>query len=85
MTPVPPIAAIERALVEAAGNVAAAARTLGIASAYLRGVVRAHPLLADAATGLIDDPRMVRCDVAQGVDLVPRSSRYTSGISSTAV
>jgi hypothetical protein len=28
------------------------------------------PELEAPATGLIDDPRMVRCDVAQGVDLV---------------
>ena len=48
MTPVPPLAAVERALVDAGGSVAVAARTLGIASADLRGLVRAHPLLADA-------------------------------------
>ena len=48
MTRVPPLAAVERALVEAGGSVTAAARTLGIASANLRGLVRAHPLLADA-------------------------------------
>jgi hypothetical protein len=47
MTPVPPVAAVERALVEAAGSVAAAALTLGIASANLRGFVRSHPLLVD--------------------------------------
>jgi hypothetical protein len=45
MTPVPPVATVERALVEAAGNVTAAARTLGIAGANLRGFVRAHPAL----------------------------------------
>jgi hypothetical protein len=28
------------------------------------------PEIEAAATGLIDDPRMVRCDVAQGIDLV---------------
>jgi hypothetical protein len=47
MTPSLPVAAVERALIEAAGSVTAAARTLGIASANLRGFVRAHPLLAD--------------------------------------
>ncbi len=45
MTPVPPVAIVERALVEAAGNVTAAARTLGIAGADLRGFVRTHPAL----------------------------------------
>ena len=36
------------------------------------------PELEAPATGLIDDPRMVRCDLAQGVDLVvvlPRDAR----------
>jgi hypothetical protein len=47
MAPMLPVAAVERALVEAAGSVAAAARSLGIASADLRGFVRAHPLLVD--------------------------------------
>ena len=41
-------AAVKQALVEAAGSVTGAARTLGIASASLRELVRAHPLLADA-------------------------------------
>jgi hypothetical protein len=45
MTPVPPVATVERALVEAAGNVTAAARTLGITGANLRGFVRTHPAL----------------------------------------
>jgi hypothetical protein len=48
MTPALPLAAIEQALVDAGGSMAAAARALGIASANLRGLVRAHPLLADA-------------------------------------
>ena len=48
MTPAPPLAAVEQALVDAGGRVTAAARTLGIASANLRRLVRAHPLLADA-------------------------------------
>lgn len=47
MTTALPLAAVERALVEAAGSVAAAARTLGIDSATLRGVVRSHQFLAD--------------------------------------
>jgi Bacterial regulatory protein, Fis family len=45
MTPMLPVAAVERALVEAAGNVTAAARTLGIARTNLRELVRTHPLL----------------------------------------
>jgi hypothetical protein len=48
MTPAPPLAVIERALVDAGGRVATAARTLGMASADLRGLVRAHPSLTDA-------------------------------------
>jgi hypothetical protein len=45
MTRALPVAAVERALVGAAGSVTAAARTLGIASATLRELVRTHPLL----------------------------------------
>jgi hypothetical protein len=45
MTPALPVAVVERALVEAAGSVTAAARTLGIASANLRELVRTHPSL----------------------------------------
>src|ERR1700677_1093894 len=45
MTPTLPIGAVERALIKAAGSVTAAARTLGIATANLRELVRAHPLL----------------------------------------
>jgi hypothetical protein len=63
MTPVPPVAAVERALVEAAGNVTAAARTLRIASANLRGYVRAHPLLADVVFEQIEQ----EIDAAQQV------------------
>jgi hypothetical protein len=40
-------AAVKQALVEAGGSVTGAARTLGIASGTLRGLVRAQPLLAD--------------------------------------
>jgi plasmid maintenance system antidote protein VapI len=40
-------AAVEQALVQAGGSVTGAARTLGIASATLRRLVRAQPLLAD--------------------------------------
>src|ERR1700690_596806 len=47
MTETLSLSAVEQALVQAGGRVAAAARTLGIASASLRGLVRAHPLLAD--------------------------------------
>jgi hypothetical protein len=39
--------AIKQALVEAGGSVTGAARTLGIESERLRGMVRAQPLLAD--------------------------------------
>ena len=45
MMPVLPLAAVEQALVDAYGSMAAAARTLGIASANLREMVRTHPLL----------------------------------------
>jgi hypothetical protein len=55
MTPTLPAAVVERALVEAAGSVTAAARTLGIASASLRGFVRAHPLLADVVFEQIEE------------------------------
>jgi hypothetical protein len=47
MAPTISPAAVKQALVQAGGSVAAAARTLGIASAGLRGLVRAQPLLAD--------------------------------------
>jgi hypothetical protein len=40
-------AAVKQALVEAAGSVTGAARTLGITSTSLRRLVRARPLLAD--------------------------------------
>jgi hypothetical protein len=40
--------AIKQALVQAGGSVTGAARTLGIASANLRELVRVHPMLADA-------------------------------------
>ena len=47
MAPTIPVATIKQALIDAGGSVVAAARTLRIASADLRGLVRAHPLLAD--------------------------------------
>jgi plasmid maintenance system antidote protein VapI len=47
MAPTISPAAIKQALVEAGGSVTGAARTLGIASASLRRLVRAHPMLAD--------------------------------------
>jgi hypothetical protein len=47
MAPATSPAAVKQALVQAAGSVTAAARTLGIASANLRELVRAQPLLAD--------------------------------------
>ena len=47
-TPALPLAAVEQALIDAGGSMAAAARALGIASANLRGLVRAHPSLTEA-------------------------------------
>ena len=47
MAPTISPAAIMQALVEAGGSVTGAARTLGIASASLRRLVRADPMLAD--------------------------------------
>jgi hypothetical protein len=48
MAPTTSTAAVRQALVQAGGSVTGAARTLGIESASLRGMVRAHPMLADA-------------------------------------
>jgi hypothetical protein len=47
MAPTISPAAVKQALVETAGSVTGAARTLGIASASLRGLVRSHPSLTD--------------------------------------
>ena len=47
MAPTISSAAVKQALVQAGGSVTGAARTLGIASASLRRLVRAQPLLAD--------------------------------------
>jgi hypothetical protein len=47
MAPTISPAAVKQALVQAGGSVTGAARTLGIASASLRRLVRAQPLLAD--------------------------------------
>jgi hypothetical protein len=47
MTPTISPAAVKQALVQAGGSVTAAARSLGIGSAHLRGFVRSHPSLAD--------------------------------------
>ena len=63
MTPTPKLAAVERALVAAKGSVSVAARLLGIASAELRKLVRAHPLLADEAFEQIEQ----KIDAAQQV------------------
>jgi plasmid maintenance system antidote protein VapI len=49
MAPTISPAAVKQALVDAGGSVTGAARTLGIASASLRRLVRAQPLLADEA------------------------------------
>jgi hypothetical protein len=48
MAPTISPAAVKQALVQACGSVTGAARTLGIESASLRGMVRPHPMLADA-------------------------------------
>jgi plasmid maintenance system antidote protein VapI len=48
MAPTISSAAVKQALVDAGGSVTGAARTLEIASASLRRLVRAHPMLADA-------------------------------------
>ena len=63
MTLALPLAAVERALVDAGGSVAAAARMLGVGSADLRGLVRAHTLLADAVFEQIEQ----EIDAAQQV------------------
>jgi hypothetical protein len=47
MAPAIPPAAVKHALVDAGGSVTGAARTLGIASASLRRLVRVQPVLAD--------------------------------------
>ena len=47
MAPTISPAAVKQALVQAGGSVTGAARTLGIASASLRRLVRAQPLLAE--------------------------------------
>jgi hypothetical protein len=47
MAPPTSPASVRQALVDAGGSVAGAARTLGIASASLRRLVRARPLLAE--------------------------------------
>jgi len=47
MAPTTSPASVRQALVDAGGSVTGAARTLGIASASLRRLVRAQPLLAD--------------------------------------
>ena len=46
MAPTTSSAALKQALVQAGGSVTGAARALGMASASLRRLVRAHPLLA---------------------------------------
>ena len=47
MAPTTSPAAVKQALAEAGGSMTGAARTLGIASASLRRLVRSHPSLAD--------------------------------------
>jgi hypothetical protein len=56
-------AAVKQALVDAGGSVMGAARTLGIESASLRRLVRAHPLLADTVFEQIEQ----EIDAAQQV------------------
>jgi plasmid maintenance system antidote protein VapI len=54
MAPTISPAAIKQALAHAGGSVTGAARTLGIASASLRRLVRAHPMLADTVLEQIE-------------------------------
>ena len=63
MAPTISPAAVKQALVEAGGSVTGAARTLGIASASLRRLVRAQPLLADVVFEQIEQ----EIDAAQQV------------------
>jgi hypothetical protein len=63
MAPTTSPAAVKQALVEACGSVTGAARTLGIASASLRSLVRAQPLLADVVFEQIEQ----EIDAAQQV------------------
>ena len=63
MAPTNSPAAVKQALVEAGGSVTGAARSLGIASASLRRLVRAQPLLAD----VVFEPIEREIDAAQQV------------------
>ena len=63
MAPTIPPAAIKQALIQTGGSVTGAARTLGIAGASLRGLVRAHPMLADTVFEQIEQ----EIDAAQQV------------------
>jgi hypothetical protein len=63
MAPTVSAAAVKQALVQAGGSVTGAARTLGIASASLRRLVRAQPLLADVVFEQIEQ----EIDAAQQV------------------
>jgi hypothetical protein len=63
MAPTISPAAIKQALIQTGGSVTGTARTLGIASASLRRLVRAQPLLADAVFEQIEQ----EIDAAQQV------------------
>ena len=63
MAPATSPAAVKQALVEAGGSVTGAARTLRIASASLRRLVRADPMLADTVFEQIEQ----EIDAAQQV------------------
>jgi hypothetical protein len=63
MAPTTSPAAVKQALVEAGGSVTGAARTLRIASASLRSLVRAQPSLADVVFEQIEQ----EIDAAQQV------------------
>jgi hypothetical protein len=63
MAPTISPAAVKQALVQAGGSVPGAARTLGIASASLRRLMRAQPLLADVVFEQIEQ----EIDAAQQV------------------
>jgi hypothetical protein len=82
MAPTISPAAVKQALVDAGGSVTGAARTLGIASARLRRLVRAQPLLAEVVFEQIeqeiDAAHQVLCDglESDGVMTRMRAAAY---------
>ena len=76
MAPTISSTAVKQALVDAGGSVTGAARTLGIASASLRRLVRAQPLLADVVFEQIeqeiDAAQQVLCDGLESDSVMTR-------------